>query len=151
MESEESKEDLVHCMYFSLQSTIFSEDDIVALLEKARKKNNKLGVTGILLYDKGAFFQIVEGNPEAITSLINIIQRDTRHERFVKIIYEDILGRSFSDWTMGYSGAIREDLISTKGLNDFFEKHSNCLNLEKGRAKTILQGFKDGKWRSSLN
>ncbi|BBB31137.1 BLUF domain-containing protein [Neptunomonas japonica] len=151
MDTEDNKEDLVHCVYTSAQTIEFSQDDIVALLEKARIKNSALGVTGMLLCDSGSFFQILEGTPEAVMSLLTVIQRDKRHDRVVKVIYESIEVRDFSEWTMGYSGVTREDLKSIEGLNDFFHTTNQYTDLDEGRAKTLLKAFKEGKWRSSLS
>ena len=151
MKTEKAKEALVHCIYSSLQTIDFSQEDIVTLLEKARKNNAASKVTGMLLYDNGSFFQILEGNPSVVLPLLDIIEKDKRHDRVVRIIYEDISHRDFSEWTMGYSGVTREDLKSIDGMNDFFQGNANYIDLDEGRAKTLLKAFKDGKWRTSIN
>ena len=68
-----------------------------------------------------------------------------------KIIYENIDNRDFSEWTMGYSDVTKEDLRKIEGLNDFFRSNSSYIDLDKGRAKTLLKAFKDGQWRASIN
>ncbi len=151
MEAEEKKENLVHCIYSSVGTIEFSQDDILALLEKARRNNAGLGVTGMLLYDSGSFFQVLEGEPEVVTSLLEKIQQDKRHDRVVRIIYEEIEARDFSEWTMGYSGVTREDLRNVEGLNDFFRGNNHYADLDEGRAKTLLKAFREGQWRSSIN
>lgn len=150
MDAEKNEENLVHCIYSSAETAPFTPDDIVALLEKAREDNAKLGVTGMLLYDNGTFFQVLEGESDVVLSLLDIIQKDKRHDRVVKIIYEDIEERDFSGWTMGYSGFTRDDLKSIEGLNDFFQGGNQYTDLDEGRAKTLLEAFKDGKWRASI-
>ena len=104
----------------------------------------------MLLYDSGSFFQVLEGRSKVVTSLLEKIQQDKRHNRVVKIIHEDIIERDFSQWTMGYSGITREDLKNIEGLNDFFQTNHHYTDLDEGRAKTLLKAFKKGKWRSSI-
>lgn len=141
----------MHCIYSSAETTPFSQKDITTLLGKARFNNDKLGVTGMLLYDNGSFFQILEGQPETVTLILDEIQKDQRHNHIVKIIHEEIEERNFSDWTMGYSGVTREDLKSIEGLNDFFLANKPYTELDEGRAKTLLKAFKEGKWRATIS
>ena len=145
------EENLIHCAYASVEAVEFSEQDIVELLEQARVSNMELGITGMLLYDNGAFFQVLEGELEPVTRLLEKIQQDPRHERFIKIIQEDIEARDFSEWTMGYSGVKSSELKSIEGLNDFFGSGKRYIDLDKGRAKTLLKGFKEGKWRGAIS
>lgn len=151
MEVEDKQEDLVHCVYSSIEAIEFSPEDIAALLEIARTNNAKLAVTGMLLYDKGAFFQLLEGPREIVSSLLEKIQSDERHEHFIKIIQEDIEARNFSQWTMGYSGIKSDELRNIEGLNDFFGSGKRYIDLDEGRAKKLLKGFKEGKWRASID
>lgn len=148
-DSEDAK--LVHCIYTSAATIRFDSDLILELLDRARSNNAKLDVTGMLLHDKGSFFQILEGDPKTISSLLAAIQNDTRHDRVVKIIYEEIEQRNFTDWTMGFSCISRQELNGIEGLNDFFQGANRFVDLDEGRAKVLLRAFKDGKWRSSLN
>ena len=151
VEVEEVQEELVHCIYTSVGTEPFSKEYIVDLLDKAKKKNAALGVTGMLLYDEGSFFQVLEGDPDAVSSLVKTIQKDERHDRVVKLILEPIEARDFSDWTMGYSDIKLDDLNQIEGMNDFFQSGSTFGDLDEGRTKKLLEGFKSGKWRTSLN
>jgi hypothetical protein len=151
MEDEKAVKEWVHCIYSSAATVAFSKDDIMALLVEARKNNLDKGITGMLLYDNGSFFQVLEGEPSAVTSLLKTIQDDTRHNQVVKIIYEKIDERDFSTWTMGFSEVTRKDLTEIEGLNDFFQSSRLFIDLDEGRAKLLLKAFKDGKWRTSIN
>jgi len=151
MDVERNDNDLVHCVYSSAGTIEFSHDDIIELLEKARDNNAKLDITGMLLYDNGSFFQVLEGRHDTVTSLLKAIQQDDRHNHVVKIIYENIDNRDFSEWTMGYSDVTKDELRKIEGLNDFFRSNSSYIDLDKGRAKTLLKAFKDGQWRASIS
>ncbi|MDQ3001158.1 MAG: BLUF domain-containing protein, partial [Fibrobacterota bacterium] len=93
MNSETKEINLAHCIYASAATVEFSNLDISTLLEISRTNNSKLGVTGILLHDSGSFFQVLEGEPEVITSLYEKIGKDKRHNRVSKIIFESIESR----------------------------------------------------------
>lgn len=135
--SEENTENLVHCIYSSATAIKFTHSDVIELLEKARKNNAKLGITGMLLYDNGSFFQVLEGEPNKVKALLRIIQKDKRHNKVLKIIFEQIEQRDFNEWTMGFSGLSRDDLKSIQGLNDFFQTNNQFTDLDEGRAKTL--------------
>lgn len=138
---------LIHTIYASRAVTDFSKDDIVNLLSKARKKNASLGITGMLLYDNGSFFQILEGEEAVLDQLFNEITADQRHHQIAKIISEAIPKRQFSDWSMGYAAISSDELKTIKGMNDFFTKQNCLAKIDAGRAKKLLKAFAQGRWR----
>jgi len=143
--------ELVHCIYCSAATNSeLPRKDLNALLAEARMKNAALGITGMLLFRDGAFFQVLEGDREAVEAVYARIERDERHIRVTKVILEPIQERAFSEWTMGYSAVSSKELAEIPGLNDFFAKGQSFLSLGKGRAKTLLSAFKEGRWRRSL-
>ena len=71
--------------------------------------------------------------------------------KIVAIIREPILKRSFGEWTMGFAAVTSADLQDITGLNDFFGEGSSFAQLNAGRAKKLLNAFKEGRWRSKLN
>jgi hypothetical protein len=124
--------------------------ELEELLSIARRNNEALGVTGMLLYEKGAFFQILEGPSEAVEPLYTKIGADMRHSRISKLILEPIEARSFGNWSMGYSAVPVQKLSEIEGMNDFFQSGKCFADLDDGRAKTLLRAFKDGQWRSTI-
>ncbi|MFN3314725.1 MAG: BLUF domain-containing protein, partial [Hyphomonas sp.] len=45
----------------------------------AQRRNQALGITGILYYDEGRFLQTIEGPPDALETVWTSILRDPRH------------------------------------------------------------------------
>jgi hypothetical protein len=143
--------DMVHCIYCSAAAGPgFSTTELEALLEVSRWNNSRLGITGILLYHGRSFFQVLEGERAVVEALYERIAADKRHSRVTKLILEPIEERDFPDWTMGYPKISQEELSEIPGLNDFFGRGRSYTELGQGRAKTLLEAFKDGRWRASL-
>ncbi|HET6339321.1 MAG TPA: BLUF domain-containing protein [Polyangiales bacterium] len=141
---------LIHCIYASAASRPLETPAIASLLEKAREKNQRLGLTGMLLYTEGSFFQILEGEADAVDTLYAKILLDSRHVHVTKVLTEPISKRVFDNWSMGYSAATRAELASIPGLNDFFGKAQSFTAIDSGRAKKVLEAFAEGRWRQRL-
>lgn len=150
MSSEEPDLDLIHCIYASAASQPFSMEEIQELLEKSRNNNAALGVTGMLLYEDGSFFQVLEGERESVAKVYTKVAADKRHQRVSKLIYEPIEERHFGDWSMGHAEISKDQLGEIEGLNDFFRNARCFTQLDDGRAKQLLKAFKDGRWRTSI-
>jgi hypothetical protein len=145
--------ELVHCIYCSASAKPnFSPTELDTLLEECRRNNAKLGITGMLLYRDGSFFQVLEGDRTVVETLFEKIAADKRHKQTKKIILEPIVERDFAAWTMGYPRRISlRELEGIPGLNDFFGRGTSYLELGEGRAKILLAAFKEGRWRTSLS
>ncbi|HBA65177.1 MAG TPA: blue light sensor protein, partial [Methylococcaceae bacterium] len=70
----------LYCLvYTSVSSQEMSDDDLKALLKKAREKNKKLNITGMLLHLDPFFIQILEGEETVVLDSFNRIKEDSRH------------------------------------------------------------------------
>lgn len=144
--------ELVHCIYCSsATSPKLDRKELDRILKVARAKNALLGVTGILLFENGSFFQVLEGDRPAVEGLFAKIGGDPRHRGVTKIIEEPIEKRAFREWTMGFPRLSTEELGAIPGLNDFFREGRSFLELGKGRANSLLSAFRDGRWRVALS
>ena len=143
--------DLVHCIYCSAATNAaLTPAELDAILEVSRTNNAKAGITGMLLYQDGSFFQILEGDRAVVAALYDKIGCDKRHARVTKIVLESIEQRAFGEWTMGYPRVSRAQLAEIPGLNDFFTQRNSFMDLGEGRAKTLLAAFSEGRWRATI-
>lgn len=147
---EDTTVELVQCIYASAASKPFSSEELENLLSNSRKNNKTQGITGILLYHEQSFFQILEGRVADIERTFRTISDDDRHSNIIKLIEEEIEERSFGDWSMGYPKVSQGDLESIKGLNDFFSRQWSYTTIGEGRAKILLEAFKNGQWRQGI-
>jgi Sensors of blue-light using FAD len=94
---------LYQIVYRSKATAPFAEDDLVALLEKARSHNAGKNISGLLLYGYNQFFQLLEGDDELVKDLFfNRINNDSRHGA-VKVLQEGYTAkRLFGQWAMAF-------------------------------------------------
>ena len=75
--------------------------DIAKIIATAQRHNPKFGITGLLVFGSGYFFQWLEGPRDNVQSLMKIISADPRHDSVVVLSQEDeIRERLFPDWAM---------------------------------------------------
>ena len=139
---------LMHCIYSSRASVAIRDVEIQALLASSRRNNPARGITGMLLFIEGSFFQVLEGSSDAVDEIYEVIACDPRHDRVTQIIREPIAKRSFAEWSMGFETVARADAQCLVGENDFFGS-ADCLeHINPGRARKLLIAFGAGRWRT---
>jgi hypothetical protein len=71
--------------YVSRTNDSLTDDELERLFDYSMQHNNERNISGILLEGSGNFFQVLEGNEEAVTSLYNKIEKDERHGELFEI------------------------------------------------------------------
>lgn len=143
-------EKLIQLVYCSTAQGDFSRDNVLELLRVARRKNADRNVTGMLLFAKGSFFQVLEGGQESVEEIFSAIKKDTRHMAVTVIIKEPIARRTFGDWTMGYADLSPEEIDEITGTNDFFIREDLTSDVQKERVEKLLEAFREGRWRAKI-
>ncbi|SRR6056297_507994 len=136
--------DLIHIVYASFSVKELSEKDLKELLKDIRIKNKKQHVTGLLLYNAGAFIQVIEGDSNIIHNLYNIIKEDSRHSNIVKLLDEPISDRAFPDWSMGYRKINKKQSSGIPGFSDFMytEEPEKTLQNSTKEVLHLLNSFR---------
>ena len=117
-------------VYLSSASHLFSDDELMNILNKSRENNTRLSITGLLLYCDGSILQILEGEKDKLNTLFNTISKDNRHKGVIRMIDTALDERSFSDWSMGFKQVSRDD----------WSKMDGFLNLNKKDGSNQLGG-----------
>ena len=78
------------------------EREIRAILEVARARNARGGITGGLLFTQRYFFQILEGEDAEIDVLFKKIAADPRHKSVAVLSRDVIKRRRFYAWAMAH-------------------------------------------------
>lgn len=104
----------IHNLVYCSQASADLDDEVIAsIIATARHHNPRLGITGLLVFGQGIFFQWLEGPRDNVTGLLARIAADTRHTNLVVLSQEeDIRDRLFPEWDMEWVEAadIREVL-----------------------------------------
>lgn len=87
-------------IYISHASRGMTEDKAAAIVEKSRRKNSALGLTGALVLQEGVFLQILEGPDAAVVDRLDKIAQDARHHSFTVLCDGPIGSRSYPDQPM---------------------------------------------------
>ena len=88
-------------MYISTTTRKLSHDEIEAIGRRSVVNNEKVGVTGILLSAHEFFFQILEGEPTDVDSVLDRIRGDARHRDVLILKVEnEVTDRIFGEWSM---------------------------------------------------
>ncbi|WP_433223910.1 BLUF domain-containing protein [Dactylosporangium sp. CS-047395] len=141
---------MAHVAYASAACSPLSGEELSGLLLQARRHNARRGVTGILLYHRQSFFQVLEGNGVRVNELYERICKDPRHTNVVKHIQEPIEQRMFGDWTMGFARMGWGELEESPGVDDFFRHGLPFWQLSEGHARSLLSAFHVDRWRRTL-
>lgn len=89
-------------IYRSVAKDSFDKPLIYKMLSDARDYNADHGITGCLLYHKGQFIQLLEGDEVEVISLFNRIKLDERHAAVELLEEEEINERIFGEWSMAF-------------------------------------------------
>ena len=122
---------MIYLVYASSSVKPCSSDELLQLLDKARQNNEKLGITGMLLYKDGDFMQVLEGDEAQVHSLSAQIAKDPRHKDMVTILEGHCTEREFPDWSMGFRNLNDIDSRSVPGYNTFLDSPLRSLAFAK--------------------
>lgn len=88
--------------YESVATETLKGFEMEELLQKARENNMRDDITGCLIYYKGGFVQLLEGDKEKIEALYAKIEIDPRHKNVTIFSEDEISKRTFPNWGMAY-------------------------------------------------
>lgn len=110
-------------VYLSTTNTPFSKAELTSLLQVSRSNNQRLGITGMLLYKDDNFIQILEGEKEAVRDLYDQhISRDPRHHNLILLVEEKVSERLFSQWSMGFRDLNDPEVHALPGYSQFMNE-----------------------------
>ena len=81
------------------------------IIATSRRCNPERGITGLLVFGSGIFFQWLEGPRDNVTQLMALLQADPRHNTVVQLsVVEEVRERLFPAWDM--------ELVTTTDIRD---------------------------------
>ncbi len=79
--------------------------ELASILEASARRNPKLGVTGVLIYERGRWVQLLEGPADSVDALLDDIEIDVRHGLFHILWRTPADSRMFEQWSMAFMDA----------------------------------------------
>lgn len=92
---------MLHRLIYSSRS-LCTAGEISALLEDARRANERMNVTGSLYLSGGTFLQYLEGEQVVVDKLFDRITCDRRHAECNLLDRRPISSRIFKNWSMAW-------------------------------------------------
>lgn len=99
-------------IYASIASSRFRRCELDEILARARRNNERDGLSGVLIYANSSFLQVLEGSYENVTKRFDVISRDDRHEWIFRLREGMVKNRNFPNWSMGLHECADGDQMS---------------------------------------
>ncbi|WP_020161578.1 phosphate-starvation-inducible PsiE family protein [Methylobacter marinus] len=113
---------MIRLIYASTALKDWSAEDLLGLLKTCRTNNSARDITGVLIYLRRTFFQILEGEDETVNDVFEKIRNDKRHKDVTLLEKRTIDEREFPYWSMGFEKLDDFDLTSIKGFSHILDK-----------------------------
>jgi len=135
--------DLYRLVYASKNLLQGPEPEVMAavrqILDASQRNNAAAGVTGALMFNAGAFAQVLEGPRRGVEATFERIQRDLRHDDVTVLQCGPAESRAFGNWSMAFvgrstSGQARFSSLSAESGFDF-------ARLDGDRVFAMLHGL----------
>ena len=129
-------------IYTSVARRYLTHSEVEEMVESARSKNQRLGITGLLLYSKYEFIQLLEGEERVVRQLFEEIQADSRHDSVTSFYEGYIEKRGFDGWSMAFKDLDAEaEMGIIDGSKPSFppEHPTSFANLQQNAGKKIFR------------
>ncbi len=92
---------LYQTSYCSRAAADMDDASVARILASSHKNNPEHGITGLLVFGSGLFFQWLEGPRWEVLALMQLLKTDARHEHMVVLSEsEEARERLFPNWDM---------------------------------------------------
>ena len=96
---------LYHMVYASMETVPFSGAALADLVERSRVRNERHGITAMLLHQQGAFLHAIEGEEAKVRALYAKVSADPRHRISEVLVQIQLAKRVFAGQAMGFCNA----------------------------------------------
>jgi hypothetical protein len=114
--------ELYHVVYASSATEQLTQAALLELLTISRLNNAAHGLTGMLLYRDRTYLQFLEGERNAVATLLHRLAKDPRH-RDIRVLREGNLPeRMFPAWTMAYKNLVGLRTAQLPGYSEALQR-----------------------------
>jgi len=138
---------LYHVVYCSRAADGVDDAEVGRIVASSQRQNPVRGITGMLAFGNGVFFQWIEGPRAQIEKLMAILHRDARHHDIVSLDQtEEARERLYPDWDMEPVDAddirevLRDALGTAEDPNNVAALNRILEQLESGPLDSLGRG-----------
>ncbi len=91
---------MIEVTYTSTATASLGSDEVFNIVEKSARNNLRDDLSGFLIFSGNRFFQLVEGQEQAIDALLHRLGNDPRHREIRVLSRKPVAQRSFAKWKM---------------------------------------------------
>ena len=137
--------ELYELVYVSAATREMSPSDLTDILDQSREKNDRLHITGLLVYHQSEFMQLLEGSKAEIFSLYETICKDERNQQNRLMWDGPIAQKSFEDWSMAFLAPSELSLEGKPAYSSFLQRGLSAQALATPRTigKRFLVSLRD--------
>lgn len=129
---------MIHTLcYVSHECAHLDKAGLKDIFDKTLKYNEEKQITGILLYQEGSFFQVLEGDKEVLLSLMDFIKKDNRHKDLI-LIFDKPSHRIFNTYKTGFSVIDKGEELER--LKEYLSEKKDILS-SSASINGIIQSF----------
>ena len=134
-------------VYVSTATREYGKDELARILEVSRRNNQAAGVTGMLCYHGGTFFQMLEGERAEVEQVMARVAADQRHHGVMVLLEQEVAERDLPDWSMAFNEVSRQEAERLEGFSDLL-RHGQDSRLDSPQAAAsdaldLIAGFRD--------
>lgn len=128
-------------IYVSSATIDVTVDDLRELATLSQANNKTLDITGVLIYHRRLFLQVLEGDVISVNRLLDRIRHDWRHKDVDVVSENTIAQRHFADWQM--QPTTPEDVLTPNGTiyTKLFESAARTSYAEEAETLFVMSAF----------
>ena len=134
-------------VYVSTATREYGRDELERILAVSRRNNSADGVTGMLCYHGGTFFQMLEGERDKVEAVMRRVAADGRHYGVTVLLEQEVAHAALPDWSMAFTEVSSRQAMTLDGFSQLLKSgHDDRLREADGVASDALEliaGFRD--------
>lgn len=115
--------------------------DLAQIEAAAKIRNLDMGITGVLFYFDGRFFQVIEGDETALRQLYAHIARDPRHSSIECLIDQPVEEPSFTSWNMDTFNLSQMQSTGVDVIKGVVDAYKANFKIKADRLVAVIKGF----------
>ena len=121
----------------TLNNQPVEQEQMNEIKESSLALNEKKNITGVLAHYKKQFFNVLEGEPSAIETLISNLKEDQRHRNLSILLDVEHDERIYNDWNLIESPCSKQ----TASLGVFLQRNIDLLPTLDTDHHDVLEDF----------